>query len=295
MNTTISKGSFSVTADTFGGQLVSIKKGNDEYLWQADPKWWKGSAPILFPIVASLRDSRAMTKNGPCSMPRHGLIRKTEYLLAESSEDAVTYEISDTDEMYRNFPYHFTVRMHYSIPEENTVSTEFRITNRDTIPMPFMFGGHPAFNVPAGGAKDDAFENYVLKFTKKISADTYLMDAKGLYTLTDEYKMHLMTDSDTLPLTHDLLSHDVLTMQDIPDDTVSCVSTKTGRGVCLHFPGFPYLGIWSAANEAPFVAVEPWAGCSTRSDEDDIFEHKKCARTIEPGETFRQAFTITVL
>lgn len=40
---------------TLGGQLTSIKdKDGIEYLWQADPNYWNGQAPILFPICGSL-------------------------------------------------------------------------------------------------------------------------------------------------------------------------------------------------------------------------------------------------
>lgn len=46
---------------TLGGQLTSIKdKDGLEYLWQADPEYWNGQAPILFPICGSLRNDWAI-------------------------------------------------------------------------------------------------------------------------------------------------------------------------------------------------------------------------------------------
>ncbi|HFU4208964.1 TPA: aldose 1-epimerase family protein, partial [Streptococcus suis] len=34
-----------------GGQIISIKdKDGIEYLWQGDPTYWSGQAPVLFPI-----------------------------------------------------------------------------------------------------------------------------------------------------------------------------------------------------------------------------------------------------
>jgi hypothetical protein len=46
---------------TLGGQLTSIKdKDGLEYLWQADPNYWNGQAPILFPICGSLRNDWAI-------------------------------------------------------------------------------------------------------------------------------------------------------------------------------------------------------------------------------------------
>lgn len=39
-----------------GGQIISIKDTDGvEYLWQGDPTYWSGQAPVLFPICGSLR------------------------------------------------------------------------------------------------------------------------------------------------------------------------------------------------------------------------------------------------
>ena len=47
----------SVQFQTFGGALSSIKdKDGIEYLWQGDPTYWSGQAPVLFPICGSVRN-----------------------------------------------------------------------------------------------------------------------------------------------------------------------------------------------------------------------------------------------
>ena len=56
---------------------------------------------------------------------------------------------------------------------------------------------------------------------------------------------------------------------------VKLYSVLTGRGVEMEYGDFRYLGIWSAKNDAPFVALEPWTGCGTAVDEDDCFEKKR--------------------
>lgn len=57
---------------------------------------WGKHAPILFPIVGSLRNNTATSAAGTCEMPRHGLARIVEHKLVEVSEDgsSVTYEIA---------------------------------------------------------------------------------------------------------------------------------------------------------------------------------------------------------
>ena len=62
----------------------------------------------------------------------------------------------------------------------------------------------------------------------------------------------------------------------------------------LTFPDMPYLIVWSKP-EGDFVAVEPWGGLSTCSDEDDILEHKRGCLVAKPGETVARGFEIEIL
>ena len=47
-----------VTINSFGAELASIqgKATDTEYLWNADAKFWKRTAPVLFPFVGSLKN-----------------------------------------------------------------------------------------------------------------------------------------------------------------------------------------------------------------------------------------------
>ena len=50
-----------VQFNSFGGALSSIKDAEGlEYLWQGDPTYWSGQAPVLFPICGSLREDTAV-------------------------------------------------------------------------------------------------------------------------------------------------------------------------------------------------------------------------------------------
>ena len=56
MKATLENEFLSVTVDTLGAEMHSIKKEGSEYLWQADPKFWARHAPVLFPIVGKLKN-----------------------------------------------------------------------------------------------------------------------------------------------------------------------------------------------------------------------------------------------
>ena len=51
-NTILRNENVSVTLKSLGGELTSIKDASGtEYLWQGNPDFWSGQAPVLFPIV----------------------------------------------------------------------------------------------------------------------------------------------------------------------------------------------------------------------------------------------------
>ena len=85
------------------------------------------------------------------------------------------------------------------------------------------------------------------------------------------------------------------TIFDVLDSRVITLTKKTeDKGVRLTFPDMPYLIVWSKP-EGDFVAVEPWGGLSTCSDEDDILEHKRGCLVAKPGETVTRGFKIEIL
>ena len=289
--TTIAAGRIEATIDSAGAQLMSLKLDGKEYLWQRDEKYWPRCAPVLFPIVGNLRNDRADSEQGEVRFGRHGLARNYEHEVIEATDDSVTYELVSNDDTRAKFPFDFKLNMTYRIVGD-ALEQEFAVTNTGDVTLPFAVGGHPAFNVPAPGCEDEDFSDYKLVFADKwtyasptISTETGLLDYGNRFTLVD--------DADELPLNHRLFDVDTLTFEDVPGRTVSLVG-PSGHGMRVDFPGFDFLGVWSAP-DAPFVALEPWRGTATRTDEDDVFEHKQGMDFLEPGETAVYAFRMLPL
>ena len=44
--------------DTHGAEIKSIKRGDREYMWCADPKFWGRTSPVLFPFVGAVADGK---------------------------------------------------------------------------------------------------------------------------------------------------------------------------------------------------------------------------------------------
>ncbi len=289
---TIRLGNMEASVDSAGAQLMSVKKDGREYLWQGDPTWWPRRAPVLFPIVGNIREDRAESAQGEVRFGRHGLARNYEHALVEKGDDFLTYELVSSDDSRKKFPFDFRLNMTYRLVEGG-LEQHFAVTNTGNVTLPYVVGGHPAFNVPAPGTEGESFEDYRLQFAEPwtyssptISTETGLLDFQNRFSLVE--------DSDSLPLTHRLFDVDTLTFEDVPQRTVSLVG-PSGHGVRVDFEGFDYLGVWSAANDAPFVAIEPWRGTATGTDEDDVFEHKRGMDFLEPGESSEYFFTIIPL
>lgn len=291
---TISRGRMQASVNAHGAQLTSLRLGDVEYLWQADGRWWPRSAPVLFPIVGKIRDGFATCSAGECHMGRHGIARNYDHELVESAGDSLTYRLDSTAETREAYPYDFRLEMTYALEGDATLAQTFAVTNTGGIDLPFCLGGHPAFNVPL--STGEAFEDYALWFSRPWTGTS----PTGEDGIENYGRMRtIVDDARRLPLTHELFAQDSFTLEGVPDSTVSMVG-PTGHGVRVDFEGFDHIGVWSAApaadgTPAPFVALEPWCGTATRTDEDDVLEHKQNVIVAAPGQTVTRTFRITLL
>ena len=287
--TTISDGRLSATVDAEGAQLMSLRLGDAEYLWQGDERYWPRRAPVLFPIVGCLRDGHATSAQGEVRLERHGIARSHEHSVSEVTPTSVTYDLSSTDETRARYPFDFRLNMTYAI-EDGALVQRFSVTNTGSVELPFTLGGHPAFNVPVPGEEGASFSDYELVFPEPWTARVPSIDEQGLQ---DFGHMHeLFRDTDRIRLTHELID-ELLTVVfvDVPGRSVRLVG-PAGHGVQVDFDGFAFLGVWTATSDSPFVAIEPWVGCATAYDESDVFEEKRGTITLAPGETCVRSFTM---
>lgn len=300
--TVICNGKTTATINSMGAELTSLKFDGREYLWQADQAFWGKHAPVLFPIVGNLRNGVAQSAQGPCHMARHGVARINEHRLVNVSKDgtSVTYELTDTAATREAYPYAFKLSMTYAITGPETLTQSFKVTNTGDVDLPFSVGGHPAFNVPVLGANGEpavageAFEDYELVFERPWTCVSPKMVEGGLASYEDTFTK--VDNLAVLPLSRDCFAFDTMILDHVPDNTVTMRGAKSGHGVRLDFPGFDYLGVWSAAfGAAPFVALEPWTGHATLTTEDDVLEHKRGITLLAPGAVDERSFSITLL
>ena len=293
MEYALSNDSISIKVSTAGGSFTSIEAGGREYLWQGDPAVWAGQAPICFPICGGLRDNSAMTFAGHhVKLARHGFARKQEWKLLSQGENELAMCLASEDNaaLLSDYPYPFRLVARYTL-EDAAVRVSYEVTNEGTEDMPFFIGGHPGFRCPLD--EGEAYTDYELRFEKDEAAELCTaVPSTGLIDVANRSKNPMV--GKTLPLSHELFDF-AETIFDVLESRVVTLTKKTeDKGVRLTFPDMPYLIVWSKP-EGDFVAVEPWGGLSTCSDEDDILEHKRGCLIAKPKETVVRSFTIEIL
>ena len=296
---TISKDKLKAQISTSGAELISLQYKQQEYIWQADPSYWGRHAPILFPIVGSLRNNEAQSAAGICHMSRHGFARDKNFEIQDLSADHLSLELKSGPQTLAVYPYHFCLVISYALETNdatcaNTLRQSFTVTNTGNEDMPFCLGGHPAFNIPA--PKDQGlWEDYELIFSKPWTYESPIVTQGGLWDYST--KVPVVCNTDHLALSRDLFAHDTIELEGTPDNTVTVGCKQAKPYLRVDFPGFSHLGIWSAGGQdgrAPFLAIEPWCGTATRTDEDDIFEHKQDILVATAGQSVTRSFSITL-
>lgn len=274
-----------------GAQLNSLQKDGREYLWQGDAKYWSGQAPVCFPIVGVLPEGKSSAFGKECRMKRHGVARINPFEILKKHKNSVTFVQRSSEQTRKAFPFDYELKIKYTIVG-NTVTNEYIITNSGSEKLPFAIGGHPAFNCPIDG--DEAFEDYTLIFDKAIDKPCLRPDHEsGLVDV--EVKYDVMQGRNTLEMRHELFEeNDALIFENCASSQATLLG-KNGRGVKIEFQDMNNLLVWSAVGNAPFVALEPWNGLASCSDEDGIFEHKRGITVLEPDETVSYKFKITMI
>ncbi len=281
---TITSSKLTVSVNTRGAELCSIKSAaGTEYLWQADPAFWKGQAPILFPTIGKLQDGRYRLNGQTYELAPHGFARTMDFTLIDQQPDVLTCQLLPTDETRARYPFEFALKVIYRL-SGNALSIEYAVRNTGSSIMPFSIGCHEAYNLP--GPIDECF----LEFEKTETADPRLINAKGMVS-TDT--VAVLKNTRTLPLSKTLFDRDVLIFLDVKSKKVTLGAKNSPRRLTVEFAGFPHLGIW-AKPAAPFVCIEPWFGHSDPEQSyGDIWE-KPGIMKLEAGKTFTCMHRVTV-
>jgi galactose mutarotase-like enzyme len=286
---TITSEALTTRINPLGAELWSLTDDQGrEYMTDADPAFWTGHAPILFPIVGMLNDGRYRLDGETYALPKHGFARHAMFEVVETGPSSVHLRLSDDAQTRAVYPFAFALDLSFRL-EAATLYVEARVTNAGDEAMPFSFGFHPAFAwpLPGGGAKTDhrvTFDSPEPQPIRRIDP------ASGL----------LLPQTFATPVEDGVLAPDASLFADdalIWDHFASRSATfgAPGSGALrVAFPDTPMLGIWQKPGAA-YLCIEPWQGIADPVGYQGDFRDKPGVVSLPAGESrsFRMDVTVT--
>lgn len=286
---TISNKQLTIQVSPHGAELCSIVANGKEYLWQADPAFWKRHSPVLFPIVGSVWENEYRNEGIPYTLTQHGFARDMEFTLISEKEDEVRYRLVSNEETLHKYPFPFCLEIGYRI-QGKKIEVMWEVKNTGDKEMYFQIGAHPAFYWPEFDASNS--ERGFFGFDKENGLKYILISEKGCADPSTEYSLEL-TDG-LLPLDTHTFDKDALILENEQVRKVTLYNKEKLAYLSLHFNA-PVVGLWSPpAKNAPFVCIEPWYGRCDRAHYTGEYKDKDWMQHLQPEEIFQGGYTIEI-
>lgn len=264
-----------------GAEIRRVTLDGEERMWNADPKYWTGVAPVLFPICGSLRDEKYTHEGKEYILESHGFARRMVFEVEDKGETYAVFLLKDNEETLKKYPWHFELRIRYTLTGAS-IRVAYSVKNTSDTPMIAAIGSHEAYLCPG------VMEDYDVIFERKETALAALFD-DGI--MTKERKT-VLYEGNVLPLwTKEMEELGTYVFTDLRSRFATLRNRRTGRSVSVAFEGFEYFLIWSMAG-SNFICLEPWTTCPPQEFEGYELSKKEGMESIAPAATMEKVHTI---
>lgn len=270
----------------FGAELSSLRDAQGrEYMTDADPAFWTGRAPILFPIVGRLNDDVLWLDGNSYRLEKHGFARRSMFDPVDVTDTGALFRMTDNVTTREGFPFAFLLEIGFAI-EGATLTMTAKIGNDGDMPMPFSFGWHPAFAwpLPGGAAKTE----HAITFESDEPGPLRGLNEAGL--IAEDRATPVV--GNRLALRDKLFDRDALIWNPIRSQCLSYGSAG-GPQLDIAFPDTPRLGIWTKPG-ASFLCIEPWHGIADPVGYQGDFRDKPGVITLAPGAQHHAEMQVTI-
>jgi len=258
-----------------GAQLSVLRDLGRDLLWDGDPAWWTGRAPILFPIVGTLAGGRYRLGPKSYPLPRHGFARGREFAVVGSSATGALLRLQADAASLQVYPFQFQLDVSFELSAAS-LSIVSTIRNNGREEMPASIGYHPGFRWPLPYGQPR--EGHYIEFAENEPAPIRRLDADGLVAP----ELHPTPVFDRrLKLDDSLFGPDVVIFEE-PRSRFVTYGAATGPRIRVDFPDARYLGVWTRPG-AGFICIEPWQGIADYAGQSADFTRKPGMLVIEPG------------
>ena len=293
MTVTLKNESLTVLIEDKGAQLCSVKNAaGAEYIWKADPAVWNRHAPLLFPLIGRLQDGEYTVHGQTYHIGSHGFARDSIFTVAEATDTRVIFTLSHSEETKAVYPFSFLLTVVYELVG-NELKKTCTVENLDDALMYFELGGHDGFTAPH--AADQTMADCAILLPGYDDGFTpYGMDEACMITPKGD---KLSFPGGRVPLKPMQFGLDTFIM-DSPESYKAILVGKDNKPlVTLHFPDFPYLGIWTMHMEGGidtnYVCIEPWSTLPDTTFVGRDLSEKAGIRALQPGEKIDLTYTTT--
>lgn len=284
-----------ITINYHGAELSAVrnKENGIQYLWNADPKYWNRSSPVLFPFVGGVKDKVYRHEGIEYPMNQHGFARDMDFELLDQDEKEAWFAVDSTEETRKVYPFDFHLEIGYRL-EENTVKVMWKVKNTNDKKMYFSIGAHPAFFCPLYDGEKQW--EYYLGFSR---ADGTLPEKLNntLFGagLVLNKKADIPLKEGILPITEDLFDGDALVIENHQVQRVALLDKNKKEYLAVEFDA-PLVGVWSPPKkQAPFVCIEPWYGRCDSENFDGELKDREWENELEAGEEFYAEYKVVAL
>ncbi len=264
-----------------GAELCSLRKtGGPELIWQADPKYWKRHASLLFPLVGSLPGNAFTLGGKPYTLPQHGFARDNVFSIEKHSNTAILFRLTENDQILEKYPCRFILDVSFLLDDCKLICG-WHVSNPadSNHELVFSIGGHPAFNCPPDGGDQSGCS----------------IGFEGASVVRPFNKPEIILEDGRLAVTPTMFNDRALVFEPPNFDAVTLYDQKSRPYVRLSHPGFPALALWNPPGGAPFVCIEPWYRSTAIDPEDQSLENRKNIIRLQAGEEFKAEYNIEVL
>ena len=220
---TIKSDALTVVISSRGAELQSIRDSQGfERMWQGDPAYWTGRAPILFPVAGGLRDDCYTMDGERYEMPKHGFVRQREWQVEEAGERSATFLMRDK---HPGFPFDYELRAIFAV-DGSSLSVTYRVTNCDSRAFWFGLGAHEAYATPGG------LESYSIEFEQPERLDDYVLEGN----LIGRTPRLMGENVKVFPMKTEYFTVDALVFPTLRSRSVTLSSTQHDRRIRVDYP-----------------------------------------------------------
>ena len=282
----IGSGQLRAAINPLGAELSSLKDAaGRELMTDADPAYWRGRAPILFPIVGRLNDDVLWVDGVSYRMEKHGFARRSTFDLAVSSPTHALFRMTDSAATREMYPFAFLLEIGFGI-DGATLTMTAKIGNPADTPLLASFGWHPAFAWPLPYCAPR--EDHRILFEAPEPDPVKGLNDEGL--IAEDRPSPV--EGNRLTLANALFERDALIWNPIRSQALR-YGASTGPQLDIAFPDTPRLGIWTKPG-ARYVCIEPWHGIADSVAFQGEFCDKPGVFAVAPGATWACEMQVTL-